>query len=65
MIFVIWKDFDSLRADSIEEKCAAEELIASLLSRNGDYGTEILAVIDGKRVECEIVEKVKSVRLKL
>jgi hypothetical protein len=66
MIFVIWKDYDGTNINEFEEEDAkkADEKIADILSLSGN-GERLLMIIDGKRLDYDVVETVKAVRIKL
>ena len=65
MIFIVWRDIDITDVEDfdIREIKAAEERLAELLNmqESGEDDTEVLAVIQGEKLNYSIVERVKTI----
>jgi len=64
-IFTIWKDHDGVYVHQTDDKEEAEKHLAEVVAKvdSKEYGTELIAVIEGRRMETTITSRVATVSL--
>lgn len=64
-IFIFWKDYDGAHIEEFEESEKAENRLGEILFQKNEYGTHVLLIVRGQKLDYEETVKVKAVHLKI
>lgn len=65
MIYVVWSNYDGATVSEFEETKEAELFVAEVVAKEAaaDYGTKLMAIIEGKQMSYKPVEMVAKVKI--